>query len=199
MRLAFLALLFFVAGCGAGVERAEIVSKPVDLASAPSATDETWVALPERSRIDVVGVDVFGGKHPTTFDRWRGTVRIGPPNRVSVEVDMESARGESEIVTRALKYDLLEVDRYPTATLTGRIDDKGRVEGNAMIHGVEKGLRFHGSLTREGPEYHFVARFKISRDAFAIHTPASWDSLVRDDVHLYVDVRARRERVTVEE
>jgi len=187
-----------VGGCGAGVQQATITAPTADVASAAPAAGERWVLVRERSRMDVVGVDVMGGKHPVTFDRWSGVVVIGPPNRVTFEIEMASAHGESELVTRLLKYDLLEVDRFPTATLTGKIDEHGVVEGNASIHGIEKGLRFHGTLVREGAEYHFTARFKISRDAFAIHSQASWDGLLKDDVHLYVDIRARRERVTAE-
>lgn len=193
MRVA--ALAFVLVGCGAGIESATVLpAMAPDLASAKAGTSaERWVAVPARSRIDVVGVDVMGGKHPVTFDRWTGVVTIGPPNRVVVDIQMASARGESEMITRILKYDLLEVDRYPTATLSGTIDDKGLVEGNAAIHGVEKGLRFHGTLTREGEEYRFVARFKISRDVFKIHSDASWDGLVKDDVHIYADIRARHQ------
>ena len=190
MRLAPVALLV-LAGCGAGVQQATITSPRADT-TATAAPGERWALVPERSRMVVVGVDVVGGKHPVTFDRWSGVVTIGPPNRVAVEVDMTSARGESEMITRLLKYELLHVDVHPKALLSGTIEESGIVKGNATIHGIERGLEFHGSLTREGPEYHFVARFKISRAAFDIRAEASWDSLIKDDVHLYVDVRAKR-------
>lgn len=190
MRAASLALLL-LAGCGAGVQQATITA-PTASASTPSKESERWALVPERSRMDVVGVDIMGGKHPVTFDRWSGIVTIGPPNRVAFEVDMTSARGESEYITRLLKYELLHVDQHPKATLEGTIDDKGNVFGNATIHGIKRGLQFHGKLTREGDEYHFVARFKITRAAFDIRAEASWDSLIKDDVHLYVDVRAKR-------
>jgi polyisoprenoid-binding protein YceI len=190
VRLAALALLA-VAGCGAGVQQATI-GAPTAQPSAALVQGERWTLVPERSRMDVVGVDIVGGKHPVTFERWSGVVTIGPPNRVAVDIDMTSAKGESETITRLLKYELLHVDVHPRATLEGTIDDKGLVKGNAKIHGVEHGLEFHGTLTREGAEYHFVARFKISRAAFDIRTEASWDSLIKDDVHLYVDVRAKR-------
>jgi polyisoprenoid-binding protein YceI len=189
VRAASLALLL-VAGCGAGVQQATITA-PTATASSASKAGERWALVPARSRMDVVGVDIMGGKHPVTFDRWSGVVTIGPPNRVAVEIDMTSARGESEYITRLLKFELLRVDEHPTATLEGTIDDQGIVVGNAKIHGIERGLRFHGTLTREGAEYHFVARFKISRAAFDIRAEASWDSLIKDDVHLYVDVRAK--------
>lgn len=190
MKLAPLVLVV-LAGCGSGVQHATITAPRAE-ATAGTNRGERWTLVPERSRMDVVGVDIVGGKHPVTFDRWSGVVTIGPPNHIAVEVDMTSARGESETITRLLKYDLLHVDLHPKATLSGTIDDKGLVKGNATIHGVERGLEFHGSLVREGAEYHFVARFKISRAAFHIRTDASWDSLIKDDVHLYVDVRARR-------
>jgi polyisoprenoid-binding protein YceI len=185
-------LLLVLAGCGAGVQQATITA-PTSHASAEASTGERWLLVPERSRMDVVGVDIMGGKHPVTFDRWSGVVTIGPPNRVSVDVDMTSAHGETETITRLLKYELLHVDQHPKATFEGTIDEKGLVKVNANIHGVERGLQFHGMLVREGAEYHFVARFKILRNAFDIRTEASWDSLIKDDVHLYVDVRAKRE------
>jgi polyisoprenoid-binding protein YceI len=180
------------AGCGAGVQQATITEPTPTAADAQAIQGERWALIPERSRMDVVGVDIVGGKHPVTFDRWSAIVTIGPPNRIAVEVDMRSARGESETITRLLKYELLHVDQHPTATLEGTIDDNGLVSGNATIHGVQRGLRFRGRLTREGAEYHFVARFKILRNAFDIRAEASWDSLIKDDAHIYVDVRARR-------
>jgi polyisoprenoid-binding protein YceI len=191
VRLASLALLLAV-GCGAGVQQATITAPTSDKTAAQNEGGERWTLVPERSRMSVVGVDIVGGKHPVTFERWSGTVTIGPPNRVAVEIDMTSARGESETITRLLKYELLHVDRHPYATLEGTIDDKGLVKGNAKIHGVQRGLEFHGTLTREGAEYHFVARFKILRNAFDIRAEASWDSFIKDDVHIYVDVRAKR-------
>jgi polyisoprenoid-binding protein YceI len=189
MRAVSLALLL-VTGCGAGVQQATLTA-PTATAGSATSPGERWALVPARSRMDVVGVDIMGGKHSVTFDRWSGVVTIGPPNRVAVEIDMTSARGESEYITRLLKFELLHVDEHPTATLEGTIDDHGIVVGNAKIHGIERGLRFHGTLTREGAEYHFVARFKISRAAFDIRAEASWDSLIKDDVHLYVDVRAK--------
>lgn len=202
MKLVTVALLSSTValGCGGAVQQATIVAPSAQNASAAvEATGQHWALIPQRSRVDVVGVDVVGGKHPVSFDRWRGHVTIGPPNRLVVEVEMDSAKGESEWITHILKYELLEADRFPTATFQGTIDERGLVEVNAKIHGIERGLRFHGALTREGNEYHFVAKFKISRDAFAIHSQASWDGLIKDDVHIYLDVRAREERVTVEE
>ena len=193
MRAAPFALLLVATGCGAGVQQATITAPTASVAEA-GPQGERWALVPERSRMDVVGVDIMGGKHPVTFDHWSGIVTIGPPNRVAVQVDMTSAKGETEYITRLLKYELLHVDVHPKATLEGTIDDKGLVVGNAKIHGVERGLRFHGTLTREGAEYHFVAKFKISRQAFDIRTDASWDSLIKDDVHLYVDVRAKLTR-----
>lgn len=189
MRIASLALLL-ATGCGAGVQQATL-SAPTTASEARS-TGERWTLVPEHSRMDVVGVDIVGGKHPVTFDRWTGVVTIGPPNRMAVEVDMTSAKGETEYITRLLKYELLHVDMHPQAKLEGTIDDKGMVQGNATIHGVTRGLRFHGTLVREGAEYHFVAKFKVSRAAFDIRSEASWDSLIKDEVHLYVDVRAKR-------
>jgi polyisoprenoid-binding protein YceI len=182
-------VLLVLFGCGAGVQQATITAPTTQ---ADSTSGERWLLVPEHSRMDVVGVDIMGGKHPVTFSRWSGVVTIGPPNRVSVEVDMTSAKGETETITRLLKYDLLHVDQHPTATFEGTIDEKGLVKVNATIHGIERGLEFHGSLVREGAEYHFTARFKILRNAFDIRTDASWDSLIKDDVHLYVDVRAKR-------
>ena len=52
------------------------------------------------------------------------------------------------------------------------------------IRGITRGLRFHGTLRREGPYYRFTARFRVSRDVFGIHTEASWDGLIRDDENM---------------
>lgn len=206
-RAAAVLLSALALSCGGGVQDATVLPRTAVIT--PEGKDagpvERWAVLASSSRVDVVGVDVMGGRHPVTFDRWKATLLVGAESRVFVDVDMTSARGESELVTRLLKYELLEVDRYPRATLTAVVRPSGDpdtpqiVEGNATIHGIEKGLRFHGVLRREGPHYRFLARFRVSRDLFGIHAKASWDGLVRDDVHVYVDARAVRERVTAEE
>lgn len=189
-----------LSGCGSSVPRAAVVAPTAPLSRQPAEgeTAVRWAVIPASSKFEVVGVDAMGGHHEVTFDRWKATVITGSTNKVFVEVDMTSAQGESELVTRLLKYELLDVEHYPKATLEGRIQD-GVVEGNATIHGVTKGLRFRGVLQREGDTYRFVARFRISRDVFGIHAKASWDGLIKDDVHIHVDARARQERVTVEE
>ena len=191
--------LLAVCACGGGVQRATVLAEPKAIARGPAAGEvaHRWAVVPGQSTFDVVGVDVMGGHHPIGFDHWKATVITGTKSKLFVEVDMTSARGESELVTRLLKVDLLDVERYPRATLEGTIED-GVVEGNATIHGVTKGLRFRGVLQREGDTYRFVARFRISRDVFGIHAKASWDGLIEDDVHIHVDARAREERVTAE-
>lgn len=193
-------LVVALCACGSSVPRAAVVAPtaPLSRQAAEGETAKRWVVKPAQSKFEVVGVDVMGGHHEVTFARWKATVITGTTNKVFVEVDMTSAQGESELVTRLLKYELLDVERFPTATLEGRIQD-GVVEGNATIHGVTKGLRFRGVLQREGDTYRFVARFRISRDVFGIHAKASWDGLVKDDVHIHVDARAREERVTAED
>lgn len=197
-RVALLALA--LVACGGGVQRATVLPRatPIAPGAAEGETAQRWAVVSSLSKIDVIGVDVMGGHHPVTFDRWKATVITGTTNKVFVDVDMTSARGESELVTRLLKYDLLDVDHFPRARLEGTIKD-GVVEGSATIHGVQKGLRFRGILQREGRYYRFVARFRISRDVFGIHAKASWDGLIKDDVHLHVDARAVEERVTAED
>ena len=181
-------------GCGGGVQRATVLPQT---ASVPAVeTGEHWNVVKELSRFDVVGVDVMGGRHPIAFDRWEATVITGAQTRVLVEVDVTSARASSELTTQLLKDELLEAHRYPRATLVATLrpsrrgGDQQIVEGNLTLHGVEKGVRFRGELKKEGAHYRFFTRFRISRDAFGIRAKAAWDSLVKDDVHVTVDVVA---------
>ena len=194
--LAALAAMALVA-CGGGVQRATVLPQT---ATVPAVeTGERWTIVKELSRFDVVGVDVMGGRHPVAFDRWEATIITGAQNKVVVEVDLTSARASSEMSTRLLKDELLEAGRFPRGTLSATLrpsrrgGEKHIVEGNITLHGVERGVRFRGELRKEGPHYRFFARFRISRDAFGIRAKAAWDSLVKDDVHITVDVVAARE------
>jgi polyisoprenoid-binding protein YceI len=206
VRAAAIASVLALHACGGGVQQATMLR---DSAAVTPESDDLggtrWAIVPAKSRFDVVGVDAMGGHHVVRFDRWTGSIVTGRTTRVFIDIDMTSARGSSELKTRLLKYDLLDVEHFPKATLAATLrpsakgGDEQSVEGNATIHGVEKGLRFRGTLQREGAHYRFIARFKISRDTFGIHAKASWDGLIKDDVHIYVDVLAREEHVTVEE
>jgi polyisoprenoid-binding protein YceI len=105
-----------------------------------------------------------------------------------------------------VKTQLLEVDTYPRATFDGvarRTGDGGacHVTGTLRLHGVARELELDGRVEEIGDALRFTAEISVPRQAFDIRLRgalAAWDAFVPDDVVVSLDVKARREKITVE-
>lgn len=176
----------------------------------PDASERRYVADPRRSRLEVHAWSTFAGWQRITFGRWSAKVVRGKVVRVSVDVDMTSLQiGLPDPAESVIKSRLLEVHRFPHATLEGTVHavrggavpDEGEitVEGLAHLHGVRRAIRFVGSLAPEGPGYRFRARFLLSRLDFDIGFHDAWDTFLGDDVRVVLDVAGVEQKVEVEE
>lgn len=214
MRLRFLFTTLCLLACGPSVPRAvvEVPRVEVTVPTEPEGdtTVRRYVADPRRSRLEVHASSTFTGWQRITFDRWSAKVVRGKVVRVSVNVDMTSLKislpdpAESVIKTR-----LLEVHKFPLATLEGTIHaihggavpDAGEitVEGLAHLHGVRRAIRFVGSLAPDGAGYRFRARFLLSRVDFDIGFHDSWDTFLGDDVRIVLDIAGVEQKVEAEE
>jgi len=170
------------------------------LALRPGA--KRYVVLGRRSRLDVKGHDSMLGDHHLSFGRWWAHIETEPPTIV-VEIDLRSLRSDEALVSSIVRDHVLEVDRYPRATLVGSLSATSRegeivIDGVADVHGKQTPLRFAGELREEGDGYRLHASFDMSRRAFDLGYALA-EPFLDDKFRVLVDAVASAERVEVEE
>ncbi len=182
--------------CGPGVQRAALSPALAEgkVADAEPAREARLVLAPE-SRVVVAAKDVARGTHPLRFDKIRGKLRVGPAGagHLRFELDMATLRGENGFA-ESLAQSMLEVNRFPHATLVARIEpaeapDTRLVTGNVVVHGVERGISFKAKMKQDGEAWRLHAVFELSRSAFGIKADGAWDPLIRDDFRVTFDFR----------
>jgi polyisoprenoid-binding protein YceI len=186
-------LLFLLAfsGCASRVQRAE-TSAPKAVA-APIASATPYVVDSARSTLMVYAVDVFGNDHKMSFGAWEAKLDVGKTAHLVARIDMTTVEVETAGATNIVRRHILEVDRFPTATLDATLErtsgDEHSVIGLADLHGVKRSLRFTGTLRAEGDGYRLKSEFVLSRKAFKIrYGPV--EPFLRDDVRVVLDVLA---------
>jgi polyisoprenoid-binding protein YceI len=186
-----LLLLLALTGCASRVQRAE-TSAP-KAAPAPVVSAASYVADPSRSTLAVYAVDIFGNDHKMTFGAWEARAEVGKTARIVAQVDMTTLEVETAGATNVVRRRMLEVDRFPTATLDATLErtsgDEHTVSALMELHGVKRSLRFTGTFRAEGDAVRFKSEILISRKAFKIrYGPV--EPFLRDDVRVVFDVVA---------
>ena len=209
LRLLLPAVLAALGACGgSATQRAAVVPTPIVPAGPRPLeihpTAKSYRIDPKRSRFEIFGTDVFGAEHRMTFKTWQARVTLDPTPRITARIETASVVVDFPGATSTVQAHVLEVDRFPLATLDATLartsgpPDQHVVEGIAELHGVQKTLRFFGTLTEEGDAYLFRTSFVVARSEFGIHY-APIEPFVREDVRIVVDALARPERVEAEE
>ena len=215
IRRAFSLLLGGAVACGgAATQRATVVPAAAVAASAGASvgprpleihpTARSYRIDPKRSRFEIFGTDIFGVEHRMTFATWQARVTFEPAPRITARIETASVVVDFPGATGTVKSSVLEVERFPFATLDATLARtegpaaEHVVEGVADLHGVQKTLRFFGTLTAEGDAYRFTTSFVVSRKDFAIRY-APVEPFLRDDARVVIDALARPERVEAEE
>jgi polyisoprenoid-binding protein YceI len=117
---------------------------------------------------------------------------------------MRTLEAENDFITGFAKYELLDVDTFPRATIVAQVeplpDEPGTLwmTGNVVLHGVERGIQFRATFARQGELVHIHAVFKMSRTAFAMRARES-DWIIQDDLRITLDLHAGPEKITVED
>jgi polyisoprenoid-binding protein YceI len=185
-------------GAASADAQAPIEVRP--LALRPGA--KRYIVLGRRSRLEIKGHDSVLGDHVLGFERWWARIEAEPPSIV-VDIDLRSLHSDEDLVTSITKDHLLEVERYPHATLVGSLAETNHrgeivIDGLADVHGKKIPLRFVGAISEEGDGYRFRASFDMSRRAFDIsYTPA--EPFLDDSFRVSVNAVATPERVHAEE
>lgn len=155
------------------------------------------------SKVSFVGAKVTG-KHEGGFGTFTGTVMLveQDPTKSSVtaEIEVASLTTDAEKLTGHLKSpDLLDVEKYPKARFTSTSikagGDKGAthtVTGNFELHGATKSITFPATIKVSGDAVEVDAEFAISRKEFGILYPGKPNDLIKDDVLIKLEIRAKK-------
>lgn len=177
-------------------------TEPV-VAAAPAAAGVKYVFSNADSKIEFVGAKVTR-KHDGSFQTFSGTVTLvdNDPTKSSVTatIDVGSLKSDEEKLTGHLKSpDLLDVGEFPQAKFTSTAikpgGDKGAthtVTGNLELHGVTKSISFPATIKTSGDSVDVDAEFAINRKDFGIVYPGMPDDLIKDDVLLKLQLRAKK-------
>jgi polyisoprenoid-binding protein YceI len=165
--------------------------------------DEAWIVTPADSRVELQARTVFVDAR-FAFRRFRARVvgREESP-RFHADIEVASLEGGGPGMAGFAKAHLLDVALYPTASFDGiarRVGPDGAcvIDGRLRLHGVERALRFDGTVHDVADGLHVRAVFDLSREPFHIGLPGIADALLPDTIRVTLDLHARRERVNVE-
>lgn len=198
-------LVLAIAGCDNEPAKGKTqvtAAAPLASTAAPAAAVKYSFSNAD-SRIDFVGAKVTR-KHDGSFQVFSGTVNLveNDPTKSSVttEIDVASLKSDEEKLTGHLKSgDLLDVAKHPKATFTSTSVKAGGVKGathtvtgNLQLHGVTKSISFPATVKANGDGVEVDAEFAINRKDFGIVYPGMPDDLIKDDVLLKLQIRARR-------
>lgn len=177
-------------------------AEAVAVAAAPASAAKYAFSNAE-SKVEFVGAKVTR-KHDGSFQTFSGTVSLvdNDPvkSSVAVTVDIASLKSDDEKLTGHLKSpDLLDAAKFPQASFTSTSikagGDKGAshtVTGNLQLHGVTKSISFPASIKASAEAVDVDAEFAINRKDFGIVYPGMPDDLIKDDVLLKLQIRAKK-------
>ncbi|HSC89323.1 MAG TPA: YceI family protein [Polyangiaceae bacterium] len=201
------AALLLATGCdnepAAGKAKAEAAA-PVEAApaAAPAATSVKYAFSGADSAFDFTGAKVTA-KHDGKFKDFSGTVDLvdGDVTKSSVKAEIKIASLSVEpakLQGHLLSPDLLDAEKFPTASFEstkivagGASGASHTVTGNLTLHGEKKSITFPATIT-SGDVVTVKAEFAINRKDFGIVYPGMPDDLIKDDVLIKLDIKAKK-------
>lgn len=150
------------------------------------------------SKLSFIGSKVTRS-HNGGFNQFHGTIYLGEDKTVTgaeISIDLDSIWTDTDRLTGHLKSpDFFDVANYPTATFTvTRVESSGpqhKVTGNLNLHGVTKSISFPATIQVSDAQVSVRAEFAINRRDFNINYPGMPNDLIRDNVVIKLDVRAK--------
>lgn len=172
-------------------------------AVAPGTESVTYSFSAADSKVEFVGAKVTG-KHEGAFQTFHGTITV-PGNKpelgqVKVEIETASLTTDAEKLIAHLKSpDFFDVEKFPKAVFTSTSvtpsSEAGKthtVTGNLELHGVTKSISFPANIRVSVDSVEADAEFVINRKDFGIVYPGMPDDLIKDEVLLKLQVRAKK-------
>src|SRR6188768_1713647 len=155
------------------------------------------------SRVEFVGAKVTQ-KHDGKVGAFRGIVQLieSDPTKssVQVELDLDSVNVDEPKLTKHLKSpDFFDVAKFPKATFKSTSIKAGgegsathTVTGNLDLHGVTKQIAFPARIKVNAEAAQVEAEFSINRKDFGINYPGMADDLIKNDVLILLELRAKK-------
>ena len=197
--------LMLVAACNdPAADSTKAVTGEAAKVASPAAPGQgqRYQITPQNSKIQFVGSKVTG-KHDGSFGDFSGAIDYaGSPenSRVSINIKTHSIAADDPGLTKHLKTaDFFDVAKYPEASFVSTSikpgGEKGAthtVTGNLTMHGVTKAITFPANINVTPDLASVDSNFSINRKDFGINYAGAADNLIRDDVVLTLNVRARK-------
>jgi polyisoprenoid-binding protein YceI len=204
-KLAFVAsIALALAACNNDPAKGKSQAAVADPAAAPVITGVKYTFDQVASKVEFVGAKITR-KHDGAFGTFAGTIQLvgNDPlkSQVTVEVDTASLTSDDPKLTGHLKSpDFFDVAKYPKARFTSTSitagGEKGAthtVTGNLELHGVTKSITFPATIKLVGDDgVHVDTEFAIRRKDFGLVYPGMPNDLIKDDVLLKLEVRAKK-------
>jgi polyisoprenoid-binding protein YceI len=198
-----LAIAALLSGCSENPANkstpAEVSSPAATPAAKPAANARTFV-FAEDSTIGFVGSKVTG-KHNGGFKKFGGQFALADAKLSGsghkVVIDMTSTWADNNRLEGHLKSpDFFDVAKFPEAvfeltSLDKSADGKTKLTGNLTLHGVTKQISFPAEVQVQGDQAMLKAEFFIKRFDFGIKFPGKADDLIRDEVVIKLDLKAK--------
>jgi polyisoprenoid-binding protein YceI len=172
--------------------------------SQPVAGAEAYTFSNADSKVQFVGSKVTG-KHEGSFNTFSGTVSLvdKEPTKSSVKVDIQadSLTTDSDKLIGHLKSpDFFDVANHPVvrfqSTSVRAGGDKGAthtITGNLEMRGVTKSITFPATVRATADSVQVDAEFAINRKDFGMVYAGKADDLIRDDVLVKLEIRAKHQ------
>jgi polyisoprenoid-binding protein YceI len=164
------------------ITRALFLAAAVALSATPAVAETSaapYAVDTVRSSLEISGHDSVLGNHTLTFDRWSARIDGSLlPAQLTFDIDLTSLRSNEPLVKSIVSNHMLEVAKYPHATLVATLSPTSTpgviaIDGSATIHGKTNPLHLTGQLRQEGAGYRFDASIDISRKAYDLtYAPA---------------------------
>lgn len=196
-------LIFFTACNDPAADSTKAVTGEAAKVATPAAAQgQKYQITPQNSKIEFIGSKVTG-KHNGSFGEFTGQVDYaGSPenSRVSINIKTDSIATDTPDLTKHLKTaDFFDVAKYPEASFVSTAikpgGEKGAthtVTGNLTMHGVTKAITFPATINVTPDTASVDSSFSVNRKDFGINYAGAADNLIRDDVVLTLNVRAKK-------
>ena len=168
---------------------------------ATAAAGSAVYKITDDSTIKFVGSKVTG-KHDGGFKKFTGQFQIADGKLAAGDNkntnDTTSLYTDTDRLTGHLKTpDFFDVAKSPEAVLQPTASEpadagKVKVTGNLTLHGITKQISFPGDFAIKDDLATLKAEFFIKRFDFEIKYPGKADDLVRDEVVIRLDVKAKK-------
>jgi polyisoprenoid-binding protein YceI len=184
---------------------AALAAPAASAAASGVATSVTSYAFAsDASKIEWTGAKITG-KHDGGFKKFSGTIEIPASGKieegkVSVAIDAASLSADPEKLTRHLKSaDFFDVEQFTTIKFTSTSVKAGgaagathTITGNVDLHGKTKSISFPAKITVAGDTLSATSEFQINRQDFDLKYPGKPDDLIKDNVVVRLDIKAKR-------